>query len=32
MIPHRTKVRELVVQAWKEYFQALKRQLEVRTP
>jgi hypothetical protein len=32
MIPRRTKVRELIIQAWKEYFQVLKLQLAVRTP
>lgn len=31
MIPRRTKLRELVIQTWKEYFQALKLQLAVRT-
>ena len=28
-IPHRTKLRELVIQAWKEYFEVLKRDLAV---
>jgi hypothetical protein len=29
MIPHRTKMRELVITSWKESFQALKRELQV---
>jgi hypothetical protein len=30
MIPHRTKLRELIVEAWKQYFVVLKRKLAVR--
>jgi len=30
-IPKRTKLRELVIQVWKEYFQVLTRQLAVCT-
>jgi hypothetical protein len=29
MIPHRTKLRELIIKAWQRYFQALKKDLEV---
>jgi hypothetical protein len=32
MIPHRTKLRELVIQHWKECFQSLKRDLAVGIP
>jgi len=31
MIPHRTKMQELIVRAWRKYFQALKGDLAVRT-
>jgi hypothetical protein len=29
MIPHRTKLRELIVEAWRRYFKVLKKDLEV---
>jgi hypothetical protein len=29
MIPHRTKLRELIVEAWRRYFKVLKTDLEV---
>ena len=29
MIPHHTKLRELIIEAWKHYFQALKGDLAV---
>jgi hypothetical protein len=29
MIPHRTKIRELIIQAWKRYFVVLQKDLEV---
>ena len=29
MVPHRTKLRELIIKAWKQYFQALKEDLSV---
>jgi hypothetical protein len=29
MIPHRTKLRELVLQIWRDYFQTLRRELAV---
>jgi hypothetical protein len=29
MVPHRTKLRELIIQAWKRYFHALKLELAV---
>jgi hypothetical protein len=29
MIPHRTKLRELIIKAWQRYFQVLKKDLEV---
>jgi hypothetical protein len=29
MIPHRTKLRELIIEEWKRYFQILKRDLAV---
>lgn len=29
MIPHRTKLRELIVEAWRRYFKVLKMDLEV---
>jgi len=32
MIPHRTKLRELIIQAWREYFQALRAELAVCLP
>jgi hypothetical protein len=32
MIPHRTKLRELIIQAWREYFKLLRRDLAVRDP
>ena len=32
MIPHHTKLRELVIQHWKECFQSLKRDLAVGIP
>ena len=28
-IPRRTKLRELIIEAWRDYFQALKEDLEV---
>lgn len=31
MIPHRSKLRELIIDAWREYFQALKKDLAVST-
>jgi hypothetical protein len=32
LIPHRTKVRELVIQAWRQHFQILRRDLAVCDP
>jgi hypothetical protein len=32
MIPHRTKLRELIIQAWREYFQTLHAELVVCLP
>ena len=32
MIPHRTKIRELVIRIWKEHFQVLKQDLSVGPP
>lgn len=32
MIPHRTKLRELIVEAWRRYFQQLKLELSVPPP
>jgi hypothetical protein len=32
MIPHRTKLRELVIEAWRRYFNILKKDLEVLLP
>ncbi len=32
MISHRTKLRELIIQAWREYFQALRAELAVCLP
>lgn len=32
MLPHRTKLRELIIQAWKQYFQVLRRDLAVCDP
>jgi hypothetical protein len=32
MIPHRTKIRELIVEAWRRYFQQLKQKLSVPLP
>jgi hypothetical protein len=29
MVPHRTKVRELIIQAWRQQFKNLKRDLAV---
>ena len=29
MIPHRTKLHQLIIEAWKEHFQALKENLAV---
>jgi hypothetical protein len=29
MIPHRTRLRELIIQSWKRYFQTLKQDLSV---
>ena len=29
MIPHRTKLRDLIIQAWRQYFQDLRRNLDV---
>jgi hypothetical protein len=31
-IPHRTKLRELVIDGWKQRFQVLRRELEVSLP
>jgi len=31
-IPRRTKIRELVIQAWRQHFQVLHRDLAVRLP
>ena len=31
MIPHHSKLRELIIDAWREYFQALKKDLVVST-
>ena len=31
MVPHRTKLRELIIEAWKRYFQVLKQDLAVRS-
>lgn len=31
-IPHRTQLRELVIQAWREYFKLLRRDLSVCDP
>ena len=32
MIPHRSKLHELIIQAWGEHFQVLRRNLAVRLP
>jgi hypothetical protein len=32
MIPRRTKLRELIVRAWKQYFQVLRSDLKARLP
>jgi hypothetical protein len=32
MIPRRTKLRELIIQAWGQYFQVLRRDLAVCDP
>jgi hypothetical protein len=32
MIPHRTKLRELIIRAWKQYFQVLRHDLAVCDP
>jgi hypothetical protein len=32
MIPHRTKIRELIIRAWRDHFQVLRRELVVRLP
>jgi hypothetical protein len=32
MIPHRTKLRELIVQAWRQYFRVLRSDLAVYHP
>ena len=32
MVPHRTKLRELIIQAWKQYFQVLRHDLAVCDP
>ena len=31
-IPRRTKIHELVIQAWRQHFQVLRRDLAVRLP
>ena len=31
-IPHRTKGRVLIIEAWKKHFMALRAELAVRTP
>jgi len=31
-IPYRTKMRELILQAWSQYFQVLRRDLVARLP